>query len=93
MIFGFLPQDPKTEAVAVAFIMSWQAGGSGREADQGMAMLAGFRRELYSSLGMRRDALSEVAMRWRACRSGCTCWRSCAWSQSAAAGTEASTMP
>ena len=41
--------------------MSWQAGGSGREADQGMAMLAGFRRELYSSLGMRRDALSEVA--------------------------------
>ena len=61
MIFGFLPQNLKTEAVAVAFIMSWQAGGSGREADQGMAMLAGFRRELYSSLGMRRDALSEVA--------------------------------
>ena len=45
----------------MAFIMSWQAGESGQEADHGMAVLAGFRRELYSSLGMRRDALFEVA--------------------------------
>ncbi|HEY5986802.1 MAG TPA: NF041680 family putative transposase, partial [Streptosporangiaceae bacterium] len=45
----------------MAFIMSWRAGGSGREADHGMAALAGFRRELYLSLGMRRDALFEVA--------------------------------
>ena len=81
MIFGFLPQNLKTEAVAVAFIMSWQAGGSGREADQGVAMLAGFRRELYSSLGMRRYALSEVADALACRRSGCTCWRSCAWSR------------
>src|ERR1700722_19737171 len=41
--------------------MSWQAGESGQEADHGTAVLAGFRRELYSSLGMRRDALFEVA--------------------------------
>ena len=59
MIFGFLPQNLKTGAVAVAFIMSWQA--SGDEADRGMARLAGFRGELYCSPGMRRDALFEVA--------------------------------
>ena len=61
MIFGSLPQNLETEAVAVAFIMSWQACESGQEADHGMAALAGFRRELYSSLGMRRDVLFEVA--------------------------------
>jgi hypothetical protein len=60
MIFGSLPQNLETEAVAVAFIMSWQAGESGQEADHGMGVLAGFRRELYCSLGMRRDALFEV---------------------------------
>src|SRR5579875_1284496 len=53
---------PSTEsedrAVAVAFIMSWQAGGE--EADRGMARLAGFRGGLYCSLGMRRDALVEA---------------------------------
>jgi len=43
----------------MAFIMSWQADGDG--ADRGMAVLAGFRGELYCSLGMRRDALFEVA--------------------------------
>jgi hypothetical protein len=42
----------------VAFIMSWQAGGDG--ADRGMAPLAGFRRELYCSLGTRGDALFEA---------------------------------
>jgi hypothetical protein len=45
----------------VAFIMSWQAAGGGPEADDGTAVLAGFRRELYLSLGLRRDALFEVA--------------------------------
>jgi hypothetical protein len=45
--------------VAVAFIMSWHEGGDG--ADRGMARLAGFRDELYCSLGMRRDVLFEVA--------------------------------
>ena len=48
-------------AVAVAFIMSWQAARGGPEADDGVAVLAGFRRELYLSLGLRRDALFEVA--------------------------------
>jgi hypothetical protein len=42
----------------VAFIMSWQEVGDG--ADRGMALLAGFRRELYWSLGMRGDALFEA---------------------------------
>ena len=59
MIFGFLPQNLKTKAVAVAFIMSWREDEDG--ADRGMARLAGFRGELYCSLGMRRDVLFEVA--------------------------------
>jgi len=58
MIFGFLPQNLKTKAVAVAFIMSWQACRDG--ADHGMARLAGFREGLYYSLGSRRDALFEA---------------------------------
>ena len=45
-------------AVAVAFIMSWQAGRDG--ADRGMARLAVFRGELYCSLGTRRDVLFEA---------------------------------
>jgi len=59
MIFGFLPQNLKTKAVAVAFIMSWHESGNG--ADRGMARLAGFRGELYCSLGTRRDVLFEAA--------------------------------
>ena len=59
MIFGFLPQNLKIEAVAVAFIMSWHENADG--ADRAMARLAGFRGELYCSLGMRRDVLFEVA--------------------------------
>ena len=58
MIFGFLPQNLKTGAVAVAFIMSWREGGNGP--DQEMARLAGFRDGLYCSLGMRRDALFDA---------------------------------
>ena len=58
MIFGFLRQNLKTKAVAVAFIMSWHEDGDG--ADRGMGLLAGFRGELYCSLGMRRDALFEA---------------------------------
>jgi hypothetical protein len=42
----------------VAFSMSWRESGDG--ADRGMGLLAGFRRELYCSLGMRRDALFEA---------------------------------
>jgi hypothetical protein len=59
MIFGFLPQNLKTKAVAVAFIMSWREDEGGE--DLGMAALAGFRGELYCSLGARRDVLFEVA--------------------------------
>src|SRR5487761_857995 len=61
MIFGFLRKNLEIKAVAVAFIMSWQADEGGQGADRGMGVLAGFRRELYCSLGMRRDALFEVA--------------------------------
>jgi DDE superfamily endonuclease len=59
MIFGFLRKNLEIKAVAVAFIMSWQVSEGG--ADRGLGLLAGFRRELYCSLGMRRDALFEVA--------------------------------
>ena len=45
--------------MAVAFIMSWHEDGDG--ADRAMARLAGFRSELYCSLGTRRDVLFEVA--------------------------------
>src|SRR5258708_34171390 len=38
--------------------MSWHENEDG--ADRGMGLLAGFRRELYCSLGMRRDALFEA---------------------------------
>jgi hypothetical protein len=47
-----------TEAVAVAFIMSWRENADG--ADRGTGLLAAFRGELYCSLGMRRDALFEA---------------------------------
>ena len=58
MIFGFLPQNLKTRAVAVAFIMSWRENGD--VPDEALGRLAGFRRELYWCLGMRRDALFEA---------------------------------
>jgi hypothetical protein len=58
MIFGFLRKNLEIKAVAVAFIMSWRVSEDG--ADRGMGLLAGFRRELYCSLGMRRDALFEA---------------------------------
>jgi hypothetical protein len=58
MIFGFLPENLKTEAVAVAFIMSWRESEEGRE--EALGRLAGFRGELYRCVGMRRDALFEI---------------------------------
>jgi hypothetical protein len=61
MIFGFLPQNLKTGAVAVAFIMSWHDGESEERPDEALGRLAGFRRELYLSLGLRRDALFEAS--------------------------------
>ena len=44
----------------MAFIMSWHEDEDEDGADRGRGLLAGFRRELYCSLGMRRDALFEV---------------------------------
>ena len=69
MIFGFLPKNLKTKAVAVAFIMSWHDGEGDRRPDEALGRLAGFRRELYWCLGMRRDALFE-ACDALACRPG-----------------------
>ena len=42
----------------MAFIMQWREDGDGADAAPGR--LAGFRRELYLSLGMRRDVLFEA---------------------------------
>ena len=58
MIFRFVRRDLENEAVAVAFIMSWHEDGDG--ADAALGRLAGFRRELYLSLGARRDVLLEA---------------------------------
>jgi hypothetical protein len=55
IIFGFLSENLKMEAVAVAFSMAWADDG-----DQARVLLAGFRGELYWCLGGRRDALFEV---------------------------------
>src|SRR5712664_356755 len=61
MIFGFVPRNPETRAVAVvAFIMSWHEERDGHGAAGERGRLAGFRRELYLSLGMRRDVLFEA---------------------------------
>ena len=60
MIFRFKQRDLENEAVTVAFIMSWRAGGDAEGADAALGRLAGFRRELYLSLGMRRDVLFEA---------------------------------
>jgi hypothetical protein len=63
MIFGFLPENLKTQAVAVAFSMAW----SGSEVEPGAEgdvrardRLAGFRAELYRCLTRRADALFGV---------------------------------
>ncbi len=60
MIFRFKQRDLESEAVTVAFIMSWRDGGDAEGADAALGRLAGFRRELYLSLGMRRDVLFEA---------------------------------
>jgi hypothetical protein len=62
MIFGFLPQNVKTQAVAVAFSMAWRGPGVESGAGEDQARLLGaFRGELYRCLGKRRDALFELA--------------------------------
>lgn len=70
MIFGFLAENWKAKAVAVAFSIAWQgtgvegegAGASGRDAaGAARARLAGFRDELYRCFSARADELFELA--------------------------------
>jgi hypothetical protein len=63
MIFGFLPQNLKTKAVAVAFSIAWlEAGVEPRPGDaRAWEALAVFRRELYRCFTARADALFELA--------------------------------
>jgi len=63
MIFGFLPQNLKTQAVAVAFSIAWPGSEVEPGAEDGARLrdrLAGFRRELYRCLTARADALFEA---------------------------------
>ena len=63
IIFGFLPQNLKTMAVAVAFSMAWRGAGVGDGAgeDQARGLLEAFRGELYRCFTGRADALFELA--------------------------------
>jgi hypothetical protein len=63
MIFGFLPQIPEIEAVAVAFSMAWLGAEAeiGRGQDQVLGRLAAFRGELYRCFTARADALFELS--------------------------------
>src|SRR6266516_7791596 len=63
MIFGFLPENLKTKAVAVAFSIAWLAAGVEPQAEDAQARdrLAGFRQKLCRCFTARADALFEVA--------------------------------
>jgi DDE superfamily endonuclease len=61
MIFGFLRQNLKTKAVAVAFSIAWLRGEVEPRPDGARDRLAGFRWELYQCFTARADALFEVA--------------------------------
>ncbi len=63
IIFGFLPQNVKMMAVAVALSMAWRGlvVEDGWTADRARGLLAGFRSELYRCLTARRDALFGLA--------------------------------
>src|SRR5947207_8167326 len=63
MIFGFLPQNLKTQAVAVAFSIAWLAGEvePRLEGAQARGLLGAFRRELYWCFTARADALFDLA--------------------------------
>jgi hypothetical protein len=58
MIFGFLRQNLKTKAVAVAFSIAWLDAGVERQPGDQRARdrLAGFRQELYGCFTARADA-------------------------------------
>jgi hypothetical protein len=62
MIFGFLAENLKTQAVAVAFSIAWCGEDvEPRPGDRARCLLAAFRGELYRCLARRRDTLSELA--------------------------------
>src|SRR6266568_5968770 len=63
MIFGFLPQNVRTQAVAVAFSIAWRTDDVEPQPEDARARdrLAAFREELYRCLPARADALFEVA--------------------------------
>jgi DDE superfamily endonuclease len=63
IIFGFLPQNLKMMAVAVAFSMAWLADSveDGLGEARARRLLAGFRGDLYGCLVRRGDALLELA--------------------------------
>src|SRR5215467_14268638 len=62
MIFGFLPENLKTQAVAVAFSIAWLEGEVEPQPEGARAWVrvAGFRRELYRCFTMRADALFDL---------------------------------
>jgi len=65
MIFGFLAQNLKTQAVAVAFSIAWLEAevepGAGGDQVQARDRLASFREELYQCFTARADELFELA--------------------------------
>src|SRR5216683_493636 len=63
MIFGFLPQNVKTQAVAVACSIAWAEGAVEPRPgeDQSRDELAEFRRQLYGCFTARADELLELA--------------------------------
>jgi hypothetical protein len=65
IIFGFLPQNLKTMAVAVAFIMAWREARdqAGTEEDQARGLLAAFRGELYGASRSGQMRCSKCATR------------------------------
>jgi DDE superfamily endonuclease len=64
IIFGFLPQNLKTQAVAVAFNIAWTGAGvepgAGTGQDRARDQLAVFREQLYGCFTARADALFEL---------------------------------
>jgi hypothetical protein len=60
ILFGFLPQSSKTKAVAAMPGLAHTRTTGPGDTPTGRGDLAGFRRELYSSLTARADALFEL---------------------------------
>jgi hypothetical protein len=63
MIFEFLPQNSKTQAVAVGLSMAWPGDAIQGRCDEGRAcgVLAAFRGELYRCFAQRADELFELS--------------------------------